>query len=110
MNGPTRMRRPLYRPDVTWLMPGAQAVPPLDSDALAVIRDRAATVTLQCAEWLRTAPQVTSPQLVVDHEITGAYAAGIAEVLSWLLADGDGLPAPMLADYITGAVLDETKG
>lgn len=86
--------RPLYRPEVRWIT-GDAAIPPLNRAHVESLAYVAESVVRQCAEWISRAPYVAVPAQV--NEITGAYAAGVAEVLHWL---SGATPAPSLVDLL----------
>jgi hypothetical protein len=89
--------RPLYRPEVRWLT-GDAAIPPLDVRTVDRHFQVAESVVQQCAEWIERSTNLSPDHiLVTDHEMTGAYAAGVAEVLDWLRGSD---PSPGLVDLL----------
>jgi hypothetical protein len=88
--------RPLYRPEVRWLT-GDAAIPPLDAARVRSLAEAAESTVQQCAEWIERSSLDPDHILMTDHEMTGAYAAGVAEVLDWLRGSD---PSPGLVDLL----------
>jgi hypothetical protein len=79
--------RPLYRPDVAWITEGSNAVPPLDAAKMLRHLDVANSVTYRATELLDRLPETLIAEHGDDVEMLaeGAYAAGVQDVLAWLL-------------------------
>ena len=94
----TKDTRPLYRPEIIWTL-SADAVPPLDASRMTAALALAASATEEATDLLDRLPD----GLLADHGADietiaeGAYAAGVQDVLAWLLGTE---PADELADLL----------
>lgn len=98
--------RPLYRPEVTWLAPATDAVPPLDRSALIHLRDASGRVAREVTAHIPDISPENTAELD-DAMVTASYATGIADVLSWLV---DGAEPEALAVFLRTGIVRGRSG